>query len=123
MWRPASKSKNALLRAGYSQKQLNDIGKIFVGRFNGQQLDDASTKFTNMVRSSGSAHNLKPKNDGALKAVLDKQKNKSKDSDKKIKETKTQEVSDEVKLASAELLRGRYQITFEEAKKIVGLEI
>ena len=68
-WRPHKKSSNALLATGYSQEQLNNIGKQFIERYWGQEMSDASSKFSNMVRSSGSGHNVKPKASGAKEAL------------------------------------------------------
>ena len=90
-WRPHKKSSNALLSIGYSQEQINKTGKIFIERFLGQQLDNASTKFTNMVRSSGSAHNIKPKEDTALEEIQKAKANKSEHGTERAQETKTQE--------------------------------
>jgi len=68
-WRPSERSSNALLSAGYSQNQLNSIGKVFIERYNSKELDNASTVFSKMVRSSGSGHNVKPKPNGANAAL------------------------------------------------------
>jgi len=57
-WRPAKKTSASLIKLGYSQKQLDTIGKMFLQRFGGQSIENASTTFKNMVRSSGSAHNV-----------------------------------------------------------------
>jgi len=89
-WRPAHRTSQALLNAGFSQKQLDTIGKIFVERFSGQCLVDAGSRFSKMVRDSGNGHNIKHKPDNALKAVLAKQTNKSKDGKQRAKEAKQQ---------------------------------
>jgi len=89
-WRPATKSSNALLKIGYSQKQLNDTGKIFIERYLGQQLDNASTKFTNMVRSSGSGHNIKMREDTALQDIQEAKAHKSENGIELAQEVKVQ---------------------------------
>ena len=93
-WRPATKSSNALKAAGYSQEQLNSIGKSFIERFHGQDLSDASSKFTKMVRSSGSGHNVKAKPNAAktiMKKRADDIANKSEDGEERAKEVKQNE--------------------------------
>lgn len=91
MWRPASKSSNALLKAGYSQKQLNDIGKAFVIRFKSKQLENASTEFSKMVRKSGSGHDIKPKEDTALEDIQEVKAHKSDDGIERAQEAQQQE--------------------------------
>jgi len=60
-WRPAKKTSTSLENLGYTEEQRKAIGIIFLKRFGGQSIDKASSKFYNMVRSSGSAHKtLKP---------------------------------------------------------------
>lgn len=90
-WRPHKKSSNALLRIGYSQEQINKTGKIFIERFLGQQIDNASTKFTNMVRSSGSAHNIKPKEDDTLEKIQESKAHKAENGAELAQEVKDQE--------------------------------
>lgn len=90
-WRPAKKTSVSLIKLGYSQKQLDSIGKMFLNRFGGQSLENASTTFYNMVRSSGSAHNT-PKTDMTASNDLDKKRaddiaNRSKDAHNKAVES------------------------------------
>lgn len=122
-WRPHKRSSNALLAAGYSQEQINSIGKTFIERFLGKQLEDASTKFTNMVRSSESGHNVKVKESNALAEIQEAKANKSKNGEERAKSVKINHVDDETKLASAQMINSRYGTPFDECKKIVGLEI
>ncbi len=56
-WRPATKTSTSLIKLGYSQSQLNQIGKVFLQRFGSQTIKNASTAFYNMVRKEA-AHNL-----------------------------------------------------------------
>jgi len=90
MWRPATKSKNTLLAAGYSQKQLNDIGKVFVERNCGKEIDGASSLYSAMVRSSGSAHNIKPPKIDPPKTVEIKSDEKIESDTKQAQEVKSQ---------------------------------
>lgn len=92
-WRPAKRTSSSLIKLGYSQKQLDTIGKVFLQRFGGQTIDNASTKFKNMVRSSGAAHNT-PKPDMTAGKELDKQRakdiaNRPKDAHDKAEAAKT----------------------------------
>jgi len=48
-----------LIKLGYSQDQLDKIGKSFLERYGGKTIENASTTFKDMVRSSGSAHSIK----------------------------------------------------------------
>jgi len=89
-WRPHKRSSNALLKLGYSQEQINKTGKIFIERYLGQQLENASTKFTNMVRSSGSGHNIKPKEDDTLEKIQEAKAHKSEDGEQRAQETQQQ---------------------------------
>lgn len=89
-WRPHKKSSNSLLKLGYSQDQINKNGKIFIERFLGQQLENASTKFTNMVRSSGSAHNIKPKEDDTLEKIQEAKAHKSENGEERAQEAQQQ---------------------------------
>ena len=126
-WRPSKKTSNALLAHGYSQQQLNNIGKAFLKRYWNKILPNASTEFTKMVRSSGPGHNVKPKlidNSESLKKRKADINNKSKDGSAKAKKIKAAEVTDEMKLASANMIAKRYENTsFAEAKRLVGLDI
>lgn len=90
-WRPAKKTSTSLIKLGYSQKQLDTIGKMFLQRYGGQTLENASTIFFNMVRSSGAAHNT-PKPDMNVSRKIDKDRakaiaNRSEDSHNKAVES------------------------------------
>lgn len=121
-WRPAKKTSNALLNNGYSQEQLNRIGKIFIKRFYNKTVDSPSSEFTKMVRKSESAHNIKPKPDnGALADVKERTKDKSKDGSEKAKAIKVSEIDDTMKLACAEMIHKNYRTPMDECYRIVNL--
>jgi len=121
-WRPCKRTSSALLKAGYSQDQLNSIGKIFIERYYGQILDDAGNRFSKMVRSSGAGHNVKQKADnGALKAVLAKQQNKSKDGEKKVQEAREGNDSDDMRRAMAHMVTNRFGTPADDALKLFGV--
>lgn len=88
-WRPSPKTSSALLNSGYSQKQLNEIGKQFIERYHGQAIDSASTKFNNMVRSSGNGHNIKPKKDNAVNEIRDVKSHASDNGKERAQEAKS----------------------------------
>ena len=99
-WRPAKKSSSALKLLGYSQEQLNRIGRVFIERYLNKDLEDASTKFTAMVKSSESGHNVKQKPNSAKSFLEDRRKdleNKSSDGVNKAIEIKKKTDSDELK--------------------------
>jgi len=81
-WRPAKRSSEALKAQGYSQEQLNRIGRLFIDRFDKQQLSNASSTFTNMVRSSEAGHNVKQPCTKATEMIL---ANRAKDNQNKSK--------------------------------------
>ena len=115
-WRPKDITTKPLLKAGFSQDQLDEVGKIFVHRYNGQNID-AGAMYSKMVRSSGSGHNVKSKADnGALKSVLAKQANKSKDGAKKAKEAKNSEA--DVRAMAAMVNRRWPNTSAEQAIKL-----
>ena len=92
-WRPHKKTSASLIKLGYSQKQLDTIGKAFLQRFGGQAIDNASTTFKNMVRSSGAAHNTPKPDMTASKDSDDKRakdiRNRSEDAHDKAEAVKT----------------------------------
>ncbi len=93
-WRPCQRTSSALLKAGYSQDQLNTIGKTFIERYHGQILDDAGNRFSKMVRSSGSGHNIKAKPDNAKEIIKTRAAdlaNKADDGAERAQEAKQQE--------------------------------
>jgi hypothetical protein len=102
-WRPHKKSSNALLANGYSQKQLNDTGKLFIERYFNQQLHDASTRFTNMVRSSGSGHNVKAPKSG-YSEVMKKREIAERDRSKRSEERAQEVIQDEGVMTQAEAI-------------------
>jgi len=123
-WRPHGKTSSTLLNAGFTQEQLNRIGKVFIERHLGKTVDDASTKFKNMVRSSESAHGIEatePENINEKHKEL--MSNKSENGEERAKEVKESETSDGMKLKCANMIKARYGTPFDECKKIVGLEI
>jgi len=90
-WRPKEITSKALLNAGFSQDQLDTIGKIFVERYDGQNIANAGSMFSKMVRDSGNGHDIKQSPDNAVKKILAKQADKSKDGEKRAQEAKQQE--------------------------------
>lgn len=119
-WRPCKRTSSALLKAGYSQDQLNKVGKTFIERYAGQILDDAGNRFSKMVRSSGSGHNVKPKADnGALKKILAKQEDKADNGEERAQEAKQNNDSEEMKRQMAAMVCKRWSGTSaEEAIKL-----
>ncbi len=92
-WRPKDVTTEPLLKDGFSQDQLDDIGKVFVHRYNGQTLANAGSMYSKMVRDSGSGHDVKQRpND--TKEIIDTKttdlKNKSKDGAERAQEAKQQ---------------------------------
>ena len=123
-WRPSKKSSNALLKAGYSQDQLNNIGKTFIERYLNKQVQDASSKFTNMVRSSGIGHNVKEKPASDNNQVMkDNLANKSNNGAERAQEISSNNVTESMKLASANKIQERFGTSFTECREIVGLEV
>ena len=122
-WRPAHRTSKALLNAGFSQKQLDTIGKIFVERFRGQSLVDAGSRFTKMVRDSGNAHNLKAKPDTAKDIIKKRAKaleNKSEDGAERAQEAKQSNESEAMNKAMAAMVTERFGTSAEEAIKLFG---
>lgn len=111
-WRPAPRTSKALLNSGFSQKQLDTIGEIFVKRYENQNLTDAGSKYTKMVRDSGNAHNLKAKPDTAKK-IIEKQvsdlENKSNDGAERAQEAKTSEVDEAMQIKMNEMINKRWK--------------
>ena len=92
-WRPKDITTKPLLKAGYSQDQLDEVGKIFVHRYNGQNID-AGNKYSKMVRDSGSGHNVKAKPDNSKEIISTRNtdlENKSKDGVERAQEAKGQD--------------------------------
>lgn len=89
-WRPKPITSKTLLKAGFSQDQLDTIGKIFVERYEGQCIANAGSMFSKMVRDSGNGHGITHKSDGALKTILAKQTHKSQDGTRRAQEAKQQ---------------------------------
>jgi len=120
-WRPCQRTSKALLDKGYSQKQLDTIGKEFLKRYCGQTLTDAGARFSKMVRDSGAGHNIKPKSDnGALKLILAKQTHKADNGEERAQEAKENNDSDEMKRQMAHMVNDRWPDTTsaEEAIEI-----
>ena len=116
-WRPCQRTSSALLKAGYSQDQLNTIGKTFIERYHGQILDDAGNRFSKMVRSSGSGHNIKAKPDTAKKIIETRAadlENKAEDGAERAQEAKENNDSDDMKRAMAHMVSERWSGTSAE---------
>lgn len=107
-WRPHKKTSNSLLNAGYSQKQLDTIGKVFVERYINQTIENASTLFAKMVRSSGPGHKIKQKKDNTLKEINDNLSHKSINSLARIKEIKNTSQNPKMLKSMIQLLCTRY---------------
>ena len=123
-WRPSSKTSNSLLKAGYSQLQLNNIGKTFIERYLNKQVQDASTKFNQMVRSSGIGHNVKQKPVSNNNQVMkDNLANKADNGVERAKEISKNNVTESMKLAAANMIQKRFGTGFAECREIVGLEV
>lgn len=84
-WNPAKKSVFALRKAGYSDKQLNAIVRTFRRRFNNETIEDASTKYSAMVRSSGPGHDVKLPECNALNDVKERTSHKSENCEERAK--------------------------------------
>lgn len=89
-WLPCDKTKAALKRRGFSQKQFNHVRRIFLRENYNMQLKDANTKFTNMFK--GMHGEDLPKPDNSVSEENDKKrakdiKNRSKDASQKAKDS------------------------------------
>jgi len=58
-WIPDKRSTDALKGKGYSNKQLNHIRRCFIRRNLNQEVANASTAFSNMVKGSGAGEDIK----------------------------------------------------------------
>lgn len=74
-WRPSKKTSNTLKsdKYGYTQEQVNDLGKKFIQRYLNKQLPNASHQFFEFVRTSGVGHNM-PKPDRTQEIAQDKKR-------------------------------------------------
>lgn len=95
-WRPSKKTSETLKspKYGYTQEQVNDLGRQFIQRFLNKQVQGASHKFFEFVRTSGVGKNM-PKPDRTADKQQEEQRkanfaNKSEDSAEKAKEVKQQ---------------------------------
>lgn len=91
-WRPCKKTSNTLKsdKYGYTQDQVNDLGKQFIQRYLNKQLPDANHKFFEFVRSSGVGHKM-PKPDRTQEIAQDKKRladieNRAEDSKERAEE-------------------------------------
>lgn len=67
-WRASKKTIDTLIKEGWSDEQRKSILITFINRYLNQEIESPSTKYLNMVRSSGIPHNAKkPKKDTAIK--------------------------------------------------------
>ena len=59
-WRPSKKTSDTLKspKYGYTQEQVNDLGRKFIQRYLNKQVQGASHKFFEFVRTSGVGHNM-----------------------------------------------------------------
>ena len=124
-WRPHKKSSNALIKMGYSQEQLNDIGKLFIERYWNKQVNDASSTFTGMVRSSGAGHNVKvPKS--AFKEILknkqEAEQNRAENGVERAQEAKEFGDSETLRNQKAQMTIDRFGTDRDEANQLFGIE-
>lgn len=91
-WRPSKKTSNTLKsdKYGYTQEQVNNLGKQFIQRHLNKQIPNASHQFFEFVRTSGVGHNMpKPSREADIQQAKQREgnfKNKSKDSAEKAAE-------------------------------------
>ena len=96
-WRPNKKTSNSLLALKYSQEQLNRIGKEFLKRYGGHELDNASSLFKQWVRHEAARgiKYVKPQSEIEQEEKREKDlKNKTKGSVKQSGSMSKQEVAD-----------------------------
>jgi len=108
-WRPKPITSKTLLKAGFSQDQLDTIGKIFVERYEGQNIANAGSMFSKMVRDSGNGHSITHKPDGALKAILAKQTHKSQDGQQRAQEAKNPPTDEAMQTKIDQLMSERWK--------------
>lgn len=58
-WRASTKTINTLKKEGWSDEQRKSILITFINRFLNQEIESPSTKYLNMIRSSGIPHEAK----------------------------------------------------------------
>lgn len=117
-WRPSTKTSKALLKAGYSQKQLNTIGEVFVKRYDKQNIESASTMFSKMVRTSGAGHNIRLKKDSTLEKINENLSHKAINSLVRIQEIKNTSTNPEMIKSMVQLLCKRFDRNHDSAYKI-----
>lgn len=86
-WKPHWKTKNALVKKGYSNQQYIDVGNEFLKRYEGEELKDPGTTFTAMFDKMHPHNAPKPdRSEDKAQAEARKQafKSKSKDSKERI---------------------------------------
>ncbi len=116
-WRPATKTSKALLKAGYSQKQLDTIGKAFVKRYINQRIESASTVFSKMVRTSGAGQNVKNKKETTLQDLNENLSHKSINSLIRIQEIKNTSTNPQMIKSMIQLLCKRFDRNHDNAYK------
>lgn len=105
-WVPHWKTKQALMRRGYSNQQYIDVGNEFLKRYEGEELKDPGSTFTAMFDKMP-AHNA-PKPDRTADKQQAEQRannfaNKSENSAEKAKEVKKQAKKTEQEQQSEDL--------------------
>jgi len=111
-WRPKDVTTKPLLKSGFSQGQLDEVGKIFVHRFNGQNLDNAGTVYSKMVRDSGSGHNVKAKPDTAKELIKTRAadlENKAEDGAERAQEAKESQVDEAMQKSMNVMIKERWK--------------
>jgi len=88
-WRPSTKTINTLKAEGWSDEQRKSILITFINRYLNEEIEQASTKYRNMLRSSGIPHNAPKREIGnAIKEREEKRSHKSPKSLERAKEVK-----------------------------------
>lgn len=85
-WIPAKRTTDALKVQGYSVKQLNHIRRCFIRRYLNQSVNNASSTYSNMVKKSGSGHDIKRPESTTLADIDEKRSHKASDSKERAEE-------------------------------------
>ena len=87
-WRPHVKTSSTLRDDGYTGDQLKRLGFIFIDRYMGKTIQQASTTFNNFVRRSEMGQNVPVPESTTLKDIDDKRADKAEDSAERVIEVK-----------------------------------
>jgi len=109
-WRPKSWTKAALKRDGYTDEQRVRLGEAFIKNKKGQEITNPGKAYIEFFRNSETPRNPPPKKpDNALKAILAKQTNKSKDGPQRAKEAKTTPVDEAMQKQMNAMIKTRWK--------------